>query len=51
MAKDIVDARAVGVSSTPTLFVNGAIVVGSKPYDQLREMVESELRRLVPHGR
>jgi protein-disulfide isomerase len=32
LARDVVDATSVGVNSTPTLFINGLLVLGAKPY-------------------
>lgn len=45
LSRDITEARSVGVSSTPTLFINGLLVVGAKPYEVLSEMVNTEIRR------
>ena len=36
----------LGVSSTPTMFVNGRIVPGAYPYEDMVEIVEEELARL-----
>jgi protein-disulfide isomerase len=41
---DMADAKAVGVNSTPTLFINGVMVVGAKPYEALKDIIDSELR-------
>jgi len=43
--KDKDDARKAGVSSTPTLFVNGRMLSGNRPYAEIREVVEDELKR------
>jgi predicted DsbA family dithiol-disulfide isomerase len=45
VAHDIVDARAVGVNSTPTTFINGLMVVGAKPYEILKETINTEILR------
>lgn len=37
--------RTVGVSGTPTFFINGRRVVGVKPLDELSRMIEEELKR------
>ena len=36
----------LGVSSTPTLFVNGRVLPGAYPYDDLAAVVDEELARL-----
>jgi len=38
------DAAALGVNSTPTLFVNGQIVKGALPYNQFQPIIESALK-------
>jgi protein-disulfide isomerase len=40
---DQADARALGVTGTPTLFVNGAFTEGLRSYDQLAALVRSAL--------
>ncbi len=40
---DIAAARAAGVSSTPTFFVNGIRVKGAVPLEQFRTLIEKEL--------
>jgi protein-disulfide isomerase len=42
---DIQGGRALGVSSTPTLFVNGRPVMGTIPYSDLSTIVREELGR------
>jgi protein-disulfide isomerase len=37
--------RALGVTGTPTFFINGRKLVGAVSYDQLRTVVEEELNR------
>lgn len=32
-----------GVTSTPTLFINGRIFVGARSYEELRRVIEEEL--------
>ena len=36
----------LGVSSTPTLFINGRVLPGAYPYDQLAAVIDEELARL-----
>ncbi len=45
--EDAADGRAVGVESTPTLFVNGLMVRGIQSYDRLNSLVDQELRRVA----
>ena len=42
--KDRDDARKLGVSGTPTLFINGRLVTG-RSYAEIREVIEDELKR------
>ena len=44
--KDKEDARKSGVSSTPTLFINGRLLAGNRPYADIREIIEDELKRV-----
>jgi protein-disulfide isomerase len=39
------DASSVGVTGTPTFFVNGRMIVGAKPYEDFKSIVEEELER------
>ena len=43
--KDQDDARKAGVSSTPTMFINGRLLSGNQPYTVIRDMIEDELKR------
>ena len=43
--KDIKIGAGYGVSSTPTLFVNGRAVVGAPPYENFVEVIREELAR------
>jgi protein-disulfide isomerase len=33
------------VSSTPTFFVNGRMMIGAKPFEEFQDAIEHELRR------
>ena len=44
--KDKDDARKAGVSSTPTVFINGRLLGGGRSYAEVQEVIEDELRRL-----
>jgi protein-disulfide isomerase len=41
--RDIADARAVGVTSTPTFFINGRPLYGMHPFESFSEIIEQEL--------
>ena len=41
---DLQDGEAAGVSSTPTIFVNGRFISGIMPIDQLSTVIDDELR-------
>jgi protein-disulfide isomerase len=43
--KDRDDARRTGVTSTPTMFVNGRLLSGNRPYTEIRDVIEDELKR------
>jgi protein-disulfide isomerase len=43
--RDQATMQGLGVSSTPTLFVNGRKVVGAQPLEQLKPVVEEELKK------
>ncbi len=43
VANDMKDGQAVGVSSTPSFFVNGQPLSGAVPYERFQELVEAAL--------
>ncbi len=43
--RDYSDGVSLGVSATPTLFVNGQMFVGTKPYEAFRGIIDLELQR------
>ena len=43
--KDRDEARKIGVTSTPTIFINGRLMSGNRPYAEIRDIIEDELRR------
>jgi predicted DsbA family dithiol-disulfide isomerase len=45
VAKDQEEARKLGVSSTPTMFINGRLLSGNQPYGDIRAIIEDELSR------
>jgi len=40
------DGASLGITSTPTFFVNGRMFVGAKSYEALHDIVESELQMI-----
>ena len=42
--KDIDDGTKAGVSGTPTLFINGSIIVGAQPYSTFKSAIDQELK-------
>jgi predicted DsbA family dithiol-disulfide isomerase len=38
------EGAAIGVSSTPTVFINGRMIAGARTYEVLRDIVEEEIR-------
>jgi protein-disulfide isomerase len=45
VSQDRAEAASLGLNGTPTLFINGRLSAGARPYEVLREMVEEELKR------
>lgn len=43
--KDTSDGRALGVSGTPTNFINGRAVVGALPFEEFAKTIEEELAK------
>jgi protein-disulfide isomerase len=41
-------ASSLGVSSTPTFFVNGLAVVGAQPYEVFKQIIDKELAGDIP---
>ena len=44
--KDVAQAQRLGLTGTPSLFVNGHFLSGAIPYTTLREIVEQQLAAL-----
>jgi len=43
-------ARDLGISSTPTFFVNGIPIVGAQPYSVFKQIIDLELAGDLPRG-
>ncbi len=48
---DVYEARDLGITSTPTFLVNGAVLVGAHPVETFRKVIDDELRRRRGEGR
>ena len=46
VADNVRSGEALGVSSTPTLYVNGRPVVGAQPFDYFKSVIDEELARI-----
>ena len=44
-AADMADGQKVGVSGTPTLFINGLPIVGAQPYSAFKTVIDQELAK------
>jgi protein-disulfide isomerase len=48
--QDLQAARDLGISSTPTFFVNGIPIVGAQPYSVFKQIIDLELAGDLPRG-
>ena len=46
VAKDTADGQALGISGTPTFFINGVMIVGARELDVFTRTIDRELERL-----
>ena len=44
--RDVADGQALGISGTPTFFVNGVMIVGAREIDVFARTIDRELERL-----
>jgi len=44
--QDVMEGTLVGVTGTPAVFVNGRLLIGNVPYDQLAKIIDDELKAL-----
>jgi protein-disulfide isomerase len=42
---DVKAGEALGVNSTPTMYVNGRPVIGAQPFDMFKSVIDEELAR------
>lgn len=45
VAKDLHDALTLGVTSTPTFFINGRPLVGAKPFAEFQAVIDTLLKQ------
>ena len=43
--QDMAEAEGYGVSSTPTLFINGRMLTGAQPFEAFEAIINDELAR------
>jgi len=43
--QDIAEAESYGVTSTPTLFINGRMISGALPFETFETVINDELAR------
>ena len=46
VAKDMADGQALGISGTPTFFINGVMIVGARELEVFTRTIDRELERL-----
>jgi protein-disulfide isomerase len=46
--RDVADARAAGITGTPSFFVNGRMLGGAQPLEKFVELIEAELAHKAP---
>jgi protein-disulfide isomerase len=39
------DGQALGVTGTPSYFINGRMIVGAKPYEEFKAIIDEEIQR------
>jgi protein-disulfide isomerase len=42
---DVEDGARLGITGTPTFFINGRLLVGNQPVDNFKKVIEAELRQ------
>ena len=46
VAADMGEAESLGITGTPTFFINGRMLVGSQPFSNFARLINAELQRL-----
>jgi protein-disulfide isomerase len=44
------DGQALGVTGTPTYFINGRMLIGAQPYEAFKEIIDEEIARNTPES-
>ena len=44
---DLMQARALGIGSTPTFLINGRVLVGAHPPETFRSVIDEALQRII----
>jgi protein-disulfide isomerase len=47
VAKDLDQGKSLGISGTPSFFINGYFISGAVSYDELRELVDQQLTQRI----
>jgi protein-disulfide isomerase len=47
---DMAEATSLGVTSTPTFFINGRLVSGAMPFETFSTIIDEELAKQTKHG-
>jgi protein-disulfide isomerase len=42
---DLTEGQSIGVSGTPTFFINGTQLVGAQPYASIKAVIDQELAK------
>jgi len=50
IAKDVAEGKSLGVTGTPTFFINGREVVGAQPVPKFTEVIDDEIARAKTAG-
>jgi len=48
VAKDLHDGFTLGITSTPTFFINGRPLVGAKPFAEFQAVIDRLLKQQPP---
>lgn len=46
--QDFLDATRAGVGGTPALFINGRLIAGARPYEEIAATIDEELKNKYP---
>jgi protein-disulfide isomerase len=46
LAREVAEAERLGVTGTPTFFINGRVASGAQPYENFKALIEREAARV-----